>query len=578
MAARCLATLALVLLAPAAPAADARWPLDAAARDKLDATARAEKPRSAVEEKVNLTGTVPAFLLTRLALPVEDEVARSKAAHEACCKRDAVVPTPEATARLLDRLVKLLPAYQRPAALKFSLTLFDTAEASVCTPGGGYVHLPQALAKAAAADRDRGEAALAFLLARQLGHVALGHCRRGWQLHEIEEAVRKGIDTKLDPSVWRDLLETKVRTTGDVIQFLYSANQETRVDLYAFHLCRNAGLDPDHALDGMRLLVLKDTADPRAAAWRLKRLLLERDGDVENEDNYGLSVYDRKTDELARCRPGSVTADQRPIVLVHGWYGTQETWGAMLRHLGEQKELSDRPLLVFRHPANGSLARSGRFLANQMKLVVAKPEQATFVCHSAGGLAFRWYAEKLSGGFDRAVFLGTPHGGSDLTGLRFVLDLIEFAGGARKLGLGDGVEKLLSEGRGEIGLDLHPDSLFLRGLARNRKLALRYTLVYGEMLGPIKAKALEVGFAAVRAKAEPLLLPAVPEGIGRRQAEKLLAALVLPAEILYGDGVVSTTSARLSGVNKSTKVRLGHLALRSDPEAMKLTLDAILEK
>src|ERR1019366_2506443 len=87
-----------------------------------------------------------------------------------------------------------------------------------------------------------------------------------------------------------------------------------------------------------------------------------------------------------------------------------------------------QPLIVFRYPATGSIARCGKFLANQVRDLVPVQTPLTFVCYSAGGLVFRTYAERLNGSFDRAIFIATPHAGSDLTQLAFLVDLFEFAG------------------------------------------------------------------------------------------------------------------------------------------------------
>src|SRR5262249_60677189 len=128
-----------------------------------------------------------------------------------------------AAQRVLARLVRELPTYRRPAGLRYSITLLD-GDADAGTPGGGFIVLPTALVDLLLADRERGEAALAFVLAREVAHVALGHCRRGWQQLLIEDEVRKGL-LERNPA-WRDELETRVRTTGLAVQFLYSRSQE----------------------------------------------------------------------------------------------------------------------------------------------------------------------------------------------------------------------------------------------------------------------------------------------------------------------------------------------------------------
>src|SRR5262249_20274217 len=132
-------------------------------------------------------------------------------------------------------------------------------------------------------------------------------------------------------------------------------------------------------------------------------------------------------------------------------------------------------------PANGSLARSGLFLAREVKRLVPAPEKVTFICHSAGGLVFRWYAERQGGGFDRAELLAGPNAGRRAAELRLLVDLAAFAGRLRE-GCFAAVSRSVAEGQGEVGLDLRPDSLFLRYLGSDRRRAARYHVYTGTSL------------------------------------------------------------------------------------------------
>jgi pimeloyl-ACP methyl ester carboxylesterase len=551
-----------------------KWPLSEAACRKLDDAASVQKIPP-IEEGINIAGTIPQFLLTRLYLPADEELKRSKAVHEDRKKRDTIQETPAEVARLLDRLSKAVPAYQKPGDLRFTLTVSEQKEPEISTPGGGYLHITSGLLEKFPVDKY--EPALAYILAREVGHVALGHTRRGWQQIILEEDLRNTIETGIDPSTWRDLLETRVIATGKMVRFLYSRNQEYRADLYAFHLCRNAGIPLDEAISGMRYLVVEGKSETSEPLLRLKRLLLERDGIMEPEEDFGLFRYDRKTTKREKCKKDEITKDQRPIIFVHGLFGSDVTWKDFLPYFAEQKELEDRPLLIFRMPGNGSLARSGHFLYKEVSRVLAAPDKATFIGYSAGGLVFRWYAEKLGGAFEHAVIMATPHEGSDLSRIKFLIDLMEF-GGSLRLGFAEGLSKLLHEGRGEIGLDLHPGSLFLASLGHDAKLAKRYHILYGQVLGPVKSIALETGLAAARDPIEQKLLPQVPPGLLRRQTEALLRVLTFPPEILHGDGVVSMTSAKLAGAAKYDRLPIGHIAFHRDTRARKIVLESIRGK
>ena len=112
------------------------------------------------------------------------------------------------------------------------------------------------------------------------------------------------------------------------------------------------------------------------------------------------------------------------------------------------------------------------------------------------GYDLRYYAEKKRGAFDQVIFVGTPHGGSMMTGVKFLLDAEEFVGTAFKLGLPEGIAETVAEGQGAMGHDLMPDSLFLRHLGHDPELARRYRVICGRVFGPAKGVALRAAFKA----------------------------------------------------------------------------------
>ena len=595
--------LALLLGASALPAFGVappaqHWPLSTMARDRLDRVANRQELESIPQEKVNLAGHLPAWLLARLELPAEEEQRQSKAAHETRLLSDKTLQVDGDLQRSFEVLVRTLPAHQRPASFRWTLTVFASSQFDASTPGAGYVHLSAPLVRALRADPVRGKSALAFLLAREIAHVSLGHCRAGWQRQLLEEQARKGLATKAEASRWAALLQTQIGRVGKLLFFLYSRDQEYAADLFALHLCRNAGIDPDMALDGLRYFASRrhpralddpdfrlpvDTPRLNLAYYcsraadpllRLERLLMERDGRVIPEADFGMFLYDRREDGLRRLVPGDLKVGDRPIVFIHGLHGGLGAWNEFLDAFGQRRELLSRPLVVFRYPATGSIARSGKLLANQVRDLVPNQTPLNFVCYSAGGLVFRAYAERLDGPFDRAILIATPHAGSDLTQLAFLVDLLEFAGLLGK-GFPVAIAETVAQGRGEMKQDLHPDSLFLRYLGRDARLAARYRIVYGEFLNRTEATALQIGFTSAVRLANKRWVPALPEGILREQGARLFSRLVLPAEILRGDGVVRSQSALLPGVPEPIRLRRNHLALRTAPEVMHHVLELL---
>src|SRR5262249_23161325 len=154
-----------------------------------------------------------------------------------------------------------------------------------------------------------------------------------------------------------------------------------------------------------------------------------------------------------------------------------------------RKEACPFRLLVFRYPNNGSLARAGVFLDHEMRRGVVKPARAGFVCFSAGGLVGGYYAERPQGGVGPGGLLGAPNGGSRMASLKALLDAGEFFD-LVKLGVPKAITKTLREGRGEIGHDLHPDSLFLRYLGGRPRDPKRYLLFSGSYLSRTEERAL----------------------------------------------------------------------------------------
>ena len=161
-----------------------------------------------------------------------------------------------------------------------------------------------------------------------------------------------------------------------------------------------------------------------------------------------------------------------------------------------------------------------------------------------------------------------------MTQLAFLVDLFEFAGLLRK-GLPAAIAQTVGKGRGEMKQDLHPDSLFFRHLGQDPRLAARYRILYGEALDRAEALALQVAFASAVRLAEKRWVPGLPEGILRDQGARLLGRLLLPAEVLRGDGVVRSQSALLPGVPDPVRLRRNHLALRGAPEVIRHVLEML---
>ena len=224
------------------------------------------------QEYVNRAGSLTAWLLSQVSLSAEEERGLADRWHAGLARRERLHDAPPAVRRILDQVTAELPSRLKPPAFHYSLTIVERPDHAAFSPGGGRVYLTRPLLRTLLAHPGHGEAALAFILAREVAHTALLHCRRGWQRLQFEDDLHKGTHSLLDAGRLRTALQTGLRGAGQVALFLYSREQEYEADAFALHLCRNAGIPVDHALDGMRALVLLRHPEAlRARRWSIRR-------------------------------------------------------------------------------------------------------------------------------------------------------------------------------------------------------------------------------------------------------------------------------------------------------------------
>ena len=144
------------------------------------------------------------------------------------------------------------------------------------------------------------------------------------------------------------------------------------------------------------------------------------------------------------------------------------------------------------------------------------------------------------------MLLGAPNAGAHLAELKFLVDLARFAYDLTG-GLSHAIARSLPEGRGEMTLDLLPDSLFLRWLGRSPRLAARYHIIYGEYLDGLRTFALRGAFSAARRLMEKNLFGPMGPGTWRALGLRLTANLHLPEEVVDGDLLVSRRAPSCPG-------------------------------
>lgn len=612
------------------------WRADAAAEEELVRFTPEQRARIddgalwSERERVNVPGleahaSLVEWLVTRAPLPADQEQRRTAAriaeVRELTEATDVAAEMAAAIQPIVEKLAAALPERMRReigdiklvamhrsgdggAANAASGTLPQPLSQSV---GGGLVFVQEKFLRAALADAEAGADQLAGVVAHELGHMALGHARRRYQRQWLQEELKKDVELS-EKLKDKESVKGLIQGGGLILEHVYTREEDFEADLFAIHLCRNAGFDLENCLDVLRAEAVRRDAKllepppPRTgtpplepqiqpntdgeklflaehppAVHRLRRLRLELDGVVIGE-RFGLLEYHRESGELKRAADGRLADNASAVVCVHGMESSAEAYRSLLKLLAEQQAAASPRLFAFQFPHDDSLARAGKFLRREVQRVGASGEKLDFVCHSAGGLVFRWYAEIEGGGFHRTIFQGTPHHGSDLASLRSLLEAGQFLGDVN-LGYDQALEQAIIDGHGQITFDLQPDSLFLRYLnrAEPQEFRQRYSIQRGRAFTTGRVLLLTAGLAAARRSTREVLERQFP--MDQTVLAKFIRAgvdrLDLPAEISNGDSCVTLKSAALDGVTTIDTFPLKHTELPRHADAMRAVAEAI---
>lgn len=500
---------------------------------------------------------------------------------------------PRATA-LFDRLVACLPAQMKSAQFEYRLMAVRLDAPNAFTAGGGRVYIDAQLLNDLLANGERGEDMLAMLLAHELGHVALQHARRGVQLRLI----MNDLVDKVDMPAVREVLGVACGVAGAVVPFTYNRELEYQADLFAVHLCRNAGINTESGSNLFRLLCLMEApgiardpsfehhgvGDRSALTYlltshpdsfrRLGEVRREIAGVPRKRDGYGLYRVDVATGSSELAKDNSLAGEPLVIIFVHGIESGAGAFGPLMKALWAQSGEVKPAMLEFRYPNDGSLALAGELLDRETRRVGLGAKGVRFVCHSSGGLVFRYFAETKGGRFERAVFIGTPHRGSELASLRALLEVAAFAMDL-PLGYPEAMRRAICDGKGQASLDLAPGSLFLDYLNRHPKPVDRYYTCRARALGTASARALRLAVFALRLAVFALrrqlrseARQRIEPGVILDSVEWMIEQLRVTDEIADGDLAVSLSSAKLDGAAGDLIVDGNHIGIKSDPKVM----------
>jgi len=248
----------------------------------------------------------------------------------------------------------------------------------------------------------------------------------------------------------------------------------------------------------------------------------------------------------------------RAVLLVHGLDDPGWLWRDMAPALRGQGHV----VLRFEYPNDQAISDSTDMLAVELAVLYrAGVRRVDIVAHSMGGLVSRdvltrraYYNSDGSGGdrlpqIDRLIMIATPNHGAPIARLRGISEAGELV--SRWISGRAAWLEALADGAGEAGRDLIPGSEFLRRLnTRPHPAGTTYTIVAGQV-SPVSEAEVDAMIQRLRR------LSGNDGSVGFDAASRALQAMVSG----LGDGLVSTRSVRLEGVEDFVTVGADHLGL-----------------
>jgi len=165
-----------------------------------------------------------------LGLSLAEEVRIGKDVNRQIVRQHKVATSSAATKRLRE-LAKPLLAHVEREGINYTFTVLASPEINAFSHLGGYVYVNQGLLNFA-----KNDAEVQFVIAHEIAHVELGHCRRG-----LTYTVRAG---ELTGGRGAEL----VQQAYHLISLGYSEDQEFDADEWAFRRMLKIGRTRDEAL------------------------------------------------------------------------------------------------------------------------------------------------------------------------------------------------------------------------------------------------------------------------------------------------------------------------------------------
>jgi pimeloyl-ACP methyl ester carboxylesterase len=269
--------------------------------------------------------------------------------------------------------------------------------------------------------------------------------------------------------------------------------------------------------------------------------------------------------------PSRVDESKPMVVLVHGLDCDKENWRPMAELLTAQ----GYQVAYFTYASDGPLHDSAAWFGQNMSALheTFPTMRLNVIAHSMGGLVARGYVEgnDYAGGIDHLILLAPPNHGSKWARYRMILEVEEHYHLWRHEPKWSPTWAI-TDGLGEAGKDLKPQSQFLSDLNTNaRRAGVKYTIVAGS-----QHPATRMMGEFVDASAD-LIPDRVTRwwAVGGAKCAVQNLANDIESHCGKSDGPVDVESTRLDGVNDWVLLPADHVSLYyasagHDPAAWKI--------
>ena len=400
-----------------------------------------------------------------------------------------------------------------------------------------------------------------------------------------DEKVRIAIDTQAGKVAWSKIAKEVAGQIGVEIPALQRLSLGGELDLKApstrwILVGVNLALQPSIRISANR---------------RKEKIVIEIDPtEIENaRKKWGARLRSRKTDsEVAKgekftIEPYDSTKDlkksKRIVLIVHGFNSSPSQFKTLAQKIESEESDPKKSFTTasFHYSTRQGVQRAALLLEEELKeLVTQNPDcEITLVTHSMGGIVSRWMIE--SEGFDikqvkKIIMVAPPNKGSNLALLPVGTEKLETMmvyidrTKMRKM-----IRNIVSEVNSAVG-DLRPNSDLLKKLASlKRNPNVKYSIIVGNQALLSSAQAEVIRTLAAR------MYSLDQKHVYRSGAEvsdilgKLANELVSP----NGDGVVSTGSGKLKGVDDTVVLKFKHNDISNeDSKAQAAIIKEILKR